>query len=330
MKCICKLLVVIKLVIICGGNSWAQETYPNRPINLIAPYSAGGDSDLGARTFAAYAQSHLGQPVAVLNKPGASGVIGSDFVRRAAPDGYTLLLARPGSQAILPALSPETTKYKWNDFTIIGIIELNPYGCAVRKDAPYKNFDEFVIALKARGEKLNYGTAGIATTNDMGPRLLFSLLNLGDKVPQQIPFKGTGEATSALLSGQIDFACASIGTMLSLIKDGQLRALMVTTPSRYKELPDVPTVNELGFPDMSQITGWSGIYAPPGLSKPVMDKLVQSILDLEKNTNWRSATEKIGSVPYVKVSKEADDFAKSQYETYLKLGTRLNLINKVN
>jgi tripartite-type tricarboxylate transporter receptor subunit TctC len=325
-----KFLSTIACIVFSIGNSWGQEAYPNKPINLIAPYSAGGDSDLAARAFAAFAQAPLGQTVVVVNKPGGSGIIGSDFVRRAAPDGYTLLLARPGSQSILPALAPENTKYKWDDFTIVGILELNPYGCAVRKDSPFKNYEDLANALKTRGPKLNYGTAGIATTNDMGPRLLFTLLNLGDKVPQQIPYKGTGEATSALLAGQIDFSCGSIGTMLNLIKDGQLRALLVTTPNRYKELPDVPTAAELGIGDMSQIIGWSGIYAPIGLPKPVMDKLVQSLMELDKNPGWRNATEKIGSIPYIKGPKEATEFAKNQYETYLNLGKRLNIIDKLN
>ena len=318
------------LIVFGVNNALAQDAYPNKPINLIAPYSAGGDSDLAARVFAAYAQGPLGQTVIVINKPGGSGIIGSDFVRRSAPDGYTLLLARPGSQSILPALAPENTKYKWDDFAIVGLLELNPYGCAVRKDSPIKNFDDLSKALKTNAKSLNYGTAGVATTNDMGPRLLFNLLNLGENIPQQIPYKGTGEATSALLAGQIDFSCGSIGTMYSLIKDGQLRALLVTTPTRYKELPDVPTAAELGIPELGQIIGWSGIYAPVGTPKPVVDKLVQAMMEMDGNPAWRNATEKIGSIPYIKGQKEATEFAKTQYETYLSLGKKLNIIDKIN
>ena len=212
----------------------------------------------------------------------------------------------------------------------MGLLELNPYGCAVRKDSPIKNFDDLSKALKTNAKSLNYGTAGVATTNDMGPRLLFNLLNLGENIPQQIPYKGTGEATSALLAGQIDFSCGSIGTMYSLIKDGQLRALLVTTPTRYKELPDVPTAAELGIPELGQIIGWSGIYAPVGTPKPVVDKLVQAMMEMDGNPAWRNATEKIGSIPYIKGQKEATEFAKTQYETYLSLGKKLNIIDKIN
>jgi hypothetical protein len=311
-------------------NAFAQGPYPNRAITLVAPYAAGGDADLAARAFANFAGPTLGQGVIVVNRTGASGVIGSDSVKRAAPDGYTLLLARTGSQAILPAISPAMTKYKWDDLMTVGILEVNPYGCAVREDAPFKNFNEFAAALKAKGPSLNYGTAGTATTNDMGPRLLFTLLNLGDKVPQQVPFKGTNEAATALLAGQIDFSCGSIGTMLSLIKAGKLRALLITTPTRYKELPDVPTASELGIANMEQIIGWSGISVPLGTPKPVIDKLTEAILALDKNPNWRATTEKMGSVPNIRVGPEATQFVKQQYETYFNLGKKLDLIDKIN
>ncbi len=304
-------------------------SYPDHPVTLIAPYSAGGDSDLAARAFAAYAYKALGQTIVVVNRPGASGIIGSDQVRQAAPDGYTLLLARPGSQAILPALAPSITKYKWNDFTYIGLLELNPYGCAVRADSPYKTYADLVKVLKTDAGKLNYASAGVATTNDMGPRLLFSLLNLGDKVPQQIPYKGSGDATAALLGGHVDFSCASIGTMLGMVRAGKLRVLFVTTPTRYKDLPDVPTAAELGIPKMGQVIGWSGIYAPRGTPKPIVDKLVHALMSLKKSPGWNTATEKVGSIPYIQGPKETAKFAKDQYETYLHLGKTLNIIDKI-
>lgn len=306
----------------------AAGKYPDHAVTLIAPYSAGGDSDLAARAFAAYAYKALGQTIVVVNRPGASGVIGSESVRQSAPDGYTLLLARPGSQAILPALAPKSTKYKWNDFEFIGLLELNPYACAVRADSKYKNFADLKKALQTNASAINYATAGVATTNDMGPKLLFSLLKL-NKLPQQIPYKGTGEATASLMSGHVDFSCSSLGPMMGLIKSGKLRALFLTTPERYKLLPDVPTAAELGLPEMGQIIGWSGIYAPQGMSKPVKDKLVHALESLRRDKGWNGATEKVGSIPYIRGPKETAEFAKKQYETYLKLGETLDLINKL-
>lgn len=137
----------------------SAQQYPARPLLIVAPFSAGGDSDLAGRNLAAVLPKYLGQNAIVLNKVGASGAIGSEHVKNASPDGYTLLLARVGSQATLPALKPDLG-YKWNDFTFLGILELNPYVCAVRAEAPYKTFAELVDNIRRNPGKLKYSTAG--------------------------------------------------------------------------------------------------------------------------------------------------------------------------
>jgi tripartite-type tricarboxylate transporter receptor subunit TctC len=315
------------LALVASG-ALAQGAYPNRPITLIAPYSVGGDADLAARAFAAAAQRVLGQPVLVQNKVGASGIIGSAQALAAPPDGYTLLLGRPGSQSILPAIVPATTKYKWDDFSIVGLLELNPYGCMVNAKSPYRNFEEFARALRERGKSMNFGTAGQLTTNDMGPRQLFKSLGLTDQTPTQVPYKGTGEATTSLMTGETDFACGSIGTFFALIKNGSLRALLVTTPERMASLPDVPTARELGFPDMERIVGWSGIYGPPGLPADVVGRLAQALKAIGEDASWRRATEQMGSIPRVLPPDETREFARAQYQIYRALGESLNLIDK--
>lgn len=320
--------VVIGTVALAAAAHAAHAAYPEKPITLVAPYSAGGDSDIAARNFAAAAQKALGTPVIVLNKVGASGVIGSAQALQAPPDGYTLLLARPGSQAILPAIMPARTKYKWDDFTMVGLLELNTYGC-MTKATSYKTFKEFIEALKRDGKKMNFGTAGLLTTNDMGPRQLFKILKLSpDNTPTQVPFKGTGEASMSLMAGQTQFACGSIGSFLPMIKSGDLRALMVTTPERMPALPDVPTARELNLPEMEHITGWSGIYAPPGLPPDIAQKLFNAIKEIGKDPAWLKATDMSGSVPFIKSPDEAKQFVKSQYEVYRSLGESLNIIDK--
>jgi len=188
------------VILIFSHVSIVQAAYPDRPITVISPFSAGGDADLAARSFAQAASKALGQSVVVLNKPGASGVLGSSQVISSTPDGYTLLLGRTGSQAILPAIMPTNTRYKWDNYSFIGTLEINPYGCVVSAKSPYKKFDDLAQAIKNKGKTLNYGTAGRLTTNDMGPRKLFSLLNVSpENVPTQIPYKGTGETVISLL-----------------------------------------------------------------------------------------------------------------------------------
>lgn len=305
----------------------AEEAYPNRTITLIAPFSAGGDADYAARAFAAAATRALGQAVVVVNKTGASGVIGSTQVVSAKPDGYTLLLARTGSQAIMPAIMPTSTKYKWNDFTFIGTLELNPYGCVVSSNSPYKTFADLTEAMKKQGKNLNFGTAGVLMTNDMGPRQLFRLLQLTDQVPTQIPYKGTGEAVSSLLAGQTQFSCGSLGSFIAHVKAGSLRALMVTTAERLKEFPDVPTAKELGFAEMEPIVGWSAVYGPPNLPANVRARLVAAMKAIAEDANWRSMTQQTGSLPNVTSPEATRDFVQKQYELYRSLGESLNIID---
>ena len=322
------LAVGLALALACALPAQADDTYPGRPVNLIAPYSVGGDADMAARNLASAAQKVLGQTVVVQNKPGASGVIGSAFVLNAEANGYTLLLARTGSQSILPAIRPTNTKYKWDDYTFIGMLELNPYGCMVNAKSPYKTFDDFAKGLKEKGKTMNFATAGSLTTNDMGPRQLINLLQIGDQAPTQVPYKGSGDATASLLASETDFACASIGAFLPLIKSGALRALFVTTPERIPSLPDVPTAREIKLPEMEKIIGWSALMGPANLPAPVVKKLADMLQVVAKDEGWQQATKRAGSIPYVKSPGETREFAKAQFDLYRALGESLQLIDK--
>ena len=315
------------VALLAASPLFAQTPYPNRPITVIAPYSAGGDADLAARAFAAAATKALGQSVVVLNKVGASGVIGSAQAIASHPDGYTLLLARTGSQAILPAIMPTSTKYRWDEYTFVGSLELNPYGCVVNAKSPYKSFGDLADAIRAKGKSLNYGTAGVLTTNDMGPRQLFRLLKLSEQTPTQIPYKGTGEAVTSLLAGQTEFSCGSLGAFLAHIKAGTLRALMVTTAERMPELPQVATARELGYADMEAIVGWSAIFAPPGLPAEVQDKLAALMKTIAADPQWQASTTQTGSIPNVKSAEETKEFTRKQYQLYRSLGEAMNIID---
>jgi tripartite-type tricarboxylate transporter receptor subunit TctC len=322
--CGCAVRFVAGALVVAAASGGAFAQYPDKPILVVAAFSAGGDSDLAARNLGATFPKYTGQNGVVLNKVGASGAIGSEYVKKAAPDGYTLLLARVGSQATLPALKPDLS-YKWNDFTFLGLLELNPYVCAVRADSPYKTFGDLVEGFRKNPGKLKYSTAGVGTIHEMGPQMLFDILKLGKNAGIQIPYKGGGDATVALMSGEADLNCTNLGTALSFIKSGQLRALMTTTPERYKEIPGVPTAKEVGYPQLERIIGWSALYGPPGMDKKLVAYWAGVLQKVAKDPQWVTATERIGSVPRILSPADTAKFVQEQFETYDKLGKAIGL-----
>jgi tripartite-type tricarboxylate transporter receptor subunit TctC len=301
-----------------------SHAYPDHPITLIVPFSAGGDADVAARSLAAVAQQALGQSLVPVNRAGASGAIGSMAVRGAKPDGYTLLLARVGSQVVLPALQP-SVGYKWDDFTLIGLLELNPFVCVSRADSPIKSVKDLVDALHARPGKLNYSTSGAATILNFGPQLLFDVLKLGKDAAVQIAYKGGSEAALAVLSGDVDFSCGNLTSLIGNIKAGKLRAWVTTTPERLKDLPDVPTAREAGYPQLEAIVGWSALYGPPGMSQELVDRWVSTLQVAAKDALWIAATEKAGSIPRVLSPAETEKFAAEQFTVYERLGRQLQI-----
>lgn len=315
---------LLVLALLAPAIAWSQQ-YPTHPVLIVAPFSAGGDSDIAARILGSVLPKYIGQNAIVLNKVGASGAIGSEYVKNAAPDGYTLLLARVGSQATLPALKPDLG-YKWDDFTFLGILELNPYVCTVRADAPYKTFGDLVNAIRKNPGKLKYSTAGVGTIHEMGPQLLFDTQKLGKDIAIQIPYKGGGDAATAIMGREVDFGCSNLGTVLGFVKSGQMRALLTTTPGRYKELPDVPTAREAGYPQLEHIIGWSALYGPPKMDARLVKFWGATLQKVKADPQWSGATEKVGSVPNIMTPEETSKFVKEQYETYYRLGKSLNLV----
>ncbi len=315
------LALIAGLALSC--SAWAQA-YPQQPITVIVPFSAGGDADIAARNLAPVAQRVLGQPIVPMNRAGASGAIGSQAARAAKPDGYTLLLARVGSQVVLPALQQGLT-YKWNDFTLIGLLELNPLVCAVRTESPYRTLADLVQALRSQPGKLNYSTSGAATILNFGPQLLFDVLKLGKDAAVQIAYKGGSEAALAVLSGEVDFSCGNLTSMIGNIKGGKLRALLTTTPERLKDIPDVPTAREAGYPQLEAIVGWSALYGPPGLPKEVVERWVEVLNAAAKDSAWIAATEKAGSTPRVLSPAATEKFAGEQFGVYERLGRQLQI-----
>jgi len=306
------------------AGAQAQQ-YPSKPITFIVPFGAGGDSDLSGRNLAQFAPKYLNNAtIVVVNRVGASGAIGSQSVRTAAPDGYTLLLARIASHAINPAMDTKSP-YKWNEFTMLSVLEMNPFVCVVKGDSPIRSMKELVEAMRKEPGKLNFSTSGVGTVQNLGPQYFFTLAGLTKDHAVGIHYKSGGDVTTALLGGQVQFACNNLTTILSHIKAGTMRAIMTTTPERLKDLPDVPTSRELGWPDMERITGWTALVGPPGLPRDVVDRWTDVLGKLAKDADWLSGNAKIGGIPSIRSPGETEKFMREQYDLYEGLATRLGI-----
>ena len=319
-----KTMLAALAALLSSACAFAQG-YPSKPITFVVAFGAGGDSDLSGRNLAQHAGKYLNNAtIVVVNRVGASGAIGSQFVRNAAPDGYTLLIARIATHAILPAMDSKVP-YRWNDFTMISLLETNPYVCVVKGDSPYRTMGELLAAMRREPGKLNFSTSGIGTIQNLGPQYFFTLIGLSKDQAMGIHYKSGGDVTTSLLGGQVQFACNNLPTMLSHIKAGTLRALMITTPERLKDVPDVPTSRELGWPEMERIQGWSALMGPPGMPKELIDRWSEVLAKVAKDPEWVAGNAKVGGIPAICSPAETERYVREQFELYEKLATSLGI-----
>jgi tripartite-type tricarboxylate transporter receptor subunit TctC len=259
-----------------------------------------------------------------MNQPGASGAIGTLAVRNAAPDGYRLLLARIAAQVILPA-TDRKTPYGSNDFTLLSTLELNPYVCAVKGDAPYASMKDLIGEIRRQPGKLNFATVGEGSLQNFGPQYLFSLAGLPKDAAVGVPYKGSGELTASLLGGHVQFACSNLGALLAHFRSGALKPLMTTTREPLKEIPDAPTARSLGWPEMERLAAWSALAGPKGLPRDVIERWTDVLAKLVRDPAWLAGVEKLGGIAAVRSPAETDRFVRDQYQLYEKLAERLGL-----
>lgn len=316
-------LIALAALLAASGALHAQ--YPSKPISLVVPFGAGSDADLAGRNLSEHAAKYLGNhPIVVVNQPGASGAIGTLAVRNAPADGHTLLLSRLASQVILPAIDAKTP-YRWNDFTLLSVLEMNPFVCAVKSDAPYKSMKELIEEVATRPGKLNYATVGAGTIQSFGPQYLFSIVGLRKDAAVGVPYKGSGEITAALLGGHVQFTCSNLGVLLPHFKSGALRALMTTTREPLPELPEAPTARALGWSSMEKLTGWSALAGPPRLPKEVVERWTDVLAKLARDQDWIVRNEKLGGIPAIRSPAETEAFVREQYQLYEQLALRIGL-----
>jgi len=249
------------------------QTYPAKPITLVVPHSAGGTSDILARTVAAEAAKTLGQTIVIDNKGGANGTIAAKQVASSAPDGYTLLLATASTHGINPSLYSRISYDAVKDFTPVTLLATVPNVLVVGPNVKAGNVQELIAFIRSQGDKTNMGSAGAGTPGHLAGEMFKSEAKLQFT---HVPYKGGSPAITDLIGGQIDFMFTTIPGVLPHVKAGSLRALAVTSPERSSAMPDVPAMAESGLPGF-QAVSWHGIVAPAGTPDAVVARLNQAL-----------------------------------------------------
>jgi len=247
--------------------------YPNRPVTLIVPTAAGGTTDISARMLAQPLSTLLGQSVVADNRGGANGGIAASAVKRAEPDGYTLLMQYSGYHVITPLVSKQALSWKLEDLTPVANVISAPQIVVIRADLPFKTMAELVAYARANPGKLNYASSGNGSLQHATGAMLEQ--QAGIKMTH-VPYKGTGPALQDLLGGQVDVTFGTAPPFIPHIQSGKLRVLATTGKTRLASLPDVPTTAEAGLPKLDA-TSWFGVYAPAATPRAVIDKLTADI-----------------------------------------------------
>jgi tripartite-type tricarboxylate transporter receptor subunit TctC len=265
------------------------QTYPSRPVRIVVPLSPGGFADTPARMLAPRLSAQLGRQFFVENRPGAGGTIGADFVAKSAPDGHTLLLT--GTPHVISAHLYKTLPYDaLKDFTPVALVASGPYALVVNPQRlQVDSVRELIAAAKAQPAKIDYASSG----NGSAQHLVGALFNSMAGVElNHVPYKGSGPAMQDLISGQVSVSFAGIPNVLGHVKSGRLRALAVTTPKRWSELPEVPTLAEAGVTGY-EATLWLNIAGPAGLPAEIVQRLhgeiAKALQDPELQASFRAA-----------------------------------------
>ena len=280
------------VALFCGGANCAiAQSYPVKPVRIVVPFAAGGPADIYARVLGQHLQGPLGQSFVVENRPGAGSIIGTDIVAKAAPDGYTLLMMS-NTHTVNESLVPKKPFALMRDFTAVAPVNYSDLLLVVHPSLPVKSVKELVALAKAKPRGLNYASSGTGTPYHMAGEL-FKFMAGVDIV--HVPHKGSSEARTSVMSGQVEVMTDAITTMAPLSRAGRVRALASTGQSRSSVTPEVPTVSEAGVKGY-EATIWLGIMAPAAVPKPVLERLNGEITKVTGRPELRKSWAEQGAV----------------------------------
>ena len=288
------------------------QTYPTKPIKLMVGFAPGGNTDVVARIVAQKLGERLGQQVLVENKAGAGGTIANAEVARAAPDGYTLTMGTTTTHAIAVAAYKDLQYDPSADFEPLAQVAIAPYLLVVHSKQPVRDLKEFVAWVKSQPGKLNYGSAGQATTTHL---VMATLAHRAGLDVVHVPFKGNAPATSAVLGEQIEILFGGVPPLLPHVKAGTLRPIAISTAKRSASLPDVPTVAEAGYPGFD-IALWLGFFAPKGTPAAITKRLESELIQIARSPDLKDVMDKQGLEASATSAAELAKLVKAEIETY--------------
>ena len=312
--------LAVLAAMVANSAALAQAVYPSKPIRFIVPFTAGSGTDIIARTVADTMSKGLGQPIIIDNKPGAGGTIAAAQVAKGEADGYTVLIHSSG-HALNPAIYPNLTYDTLRDLTGVTPLAALPNVMVVSPERGWKTVADVVAAAKARPGALNYASAGVGSATHLNAEK-FKLQAGFDAV--HVPFKGTPEAMSDVIGGRSDWFFAPLSSALSLIRDGRLQALAVSTPKRSSLLPEVPTTVEAGVPGSDYIF-WVAMVVPSATPAAAVARLQQEAAKALAQPELIEKLAKIGAEPMLMSTSEFNTFIRAEVEIAARVAKAANL-----
>ena len=312
-------MIAAVLCLAAGPQAAAQAQYPTKPVRLIVASGAGGGLDFVARQVATPMSEALGQTVVVDNRAGASGSIAAEVASQAAPDGYSLLFL--SASLVVYGIVSQTRYDLERDFAPVSQVAAAPYMLAVTPGLPVKSVQELIAHARANPDKLNYASTGNASLAHLATELFAH--NTGTRLVH-IPFKGVGAAMPDLVSGRLQLAFLSMGSLYSQVRAGRLRGLAVASTQRVKMAPDLPTMAEAGVPGYV-VTQWHGMLAPRGTPRPVIDRLHGEIVKAVRQPQVVSRLAQDGTEPIASTPKEFGAHLKAERAQWAKVAKVANV-----
>ena len=309
-------MVLLPLALAATRAATAEEPWPARPVKLVMPYAAGGGVDMNMRRVVDRMRPYLGQNVFVENRPGAGGVLGADYVAQSRADGYTLLYAT-SSLVAQKAISPHVRFDPLTSFEHIVRTSVSPALLAVAANSPFQGVKELVAAARSQPGTFNYASGGIGTPSHLAGAALATYLKLQ---MTHVPYRGSVDIGPALLNGAAQLGFPVPVTAMPLIRQGKLRALAVTGPTRLKQLPDVPTLKEVFGSDALVIDTWGGFWAPAGTPKAILQRIHGAVLKALADKDVLELYESSGSeLMPTRSPQEFTRFVQAETVKYVKL-----------